>query len=533
MCKPNPLAKPKEKETSMNGGISFSSAVLLTLLASSLSFFGGRIFSIHYLKDANNWVQNPAVSPVKILDKLTPKSYGATISSKMPMSPHKMPMNARHETLTPPKPIKGKRPPKTKYTSVVSKLVHVMSERYADIHLHDHIDDLRDEEEVHKGICNFNTEGDHECLIDKFTQEDYDAAFALEKEDGDDNDDDEEEEEEEEHLPAGQHLIIDMENVNHEFLDSADRLAEAMVKVVNESQLTLLSYHCHKLIPMGVSCVGVLLESHISFHTWPDKGVIALDLFTCGSGLLVPVLPIIEKLFAIPMAGVTEKSSALSKPRMVWSHKLRGFGNFDDNPLHGDLGELVLESHSYEYKKEIATVKSPFQTIDIFDIVDNRDDYYRFMKSKENLDSYEAKNYEEMFRPNRQIFLGGVLQSESDSESSYHEALVQPAMFTHPNPRRVAIIGGGEGATLREVLKHDTVEKVKMIEIDEIMVQASRKYIPMFSNCTFIEGSAEWCGDDERTEMHYTDALKWFMDRFGEGATVDEDRFDVIIMDAL
>merc|ERR1740124_1583740 len=105
---------------------------------------------------------------------------------------------------------------------------------------------------------------------------------------------------ESQHLPAGQHLLVDIANVSYSFLNSEVRLAQAMIDVVNLSKLTLLSYHCHSLIPVGVSCVGVLLESHVSFHTWPVEGVITLDLFTCGSGRLVPVLPIIERLFAIP-----------------------------------------------------------------------------------------------------------------------------------------------------------------------------------------------------------------------------------------
>jgi hypothetical protein len=71
----------------------------------------------------------------------------------------------------------------------------------------------------------------------------------------------------EEHLPAGQHLLMDLMNVEAEFLNSEQRLADAMVQSIKTAGLTLLSYHCHSLLPAGVSCVGVLLESHISFHT--------------------------------------------------------------------------------------------------------------------------------------------------------------------------------------------------------------------------------------------------------------------------
>jgi hypothetical protein len=68
-----------------------------------------------------------------------------------------------------------------------------------------------------------------------------------------------------------QHLLVDIKGIEADFLDSEVRLAKAMVDTVNNAGLTMLSYHCHKLIPKGVSCVGVLLESHISFHTWPGK----------------------------------------------------------------------------------------------------------------------------------------------------------------------------------------------------------------------------------------------------------------------
>jgi S-adenosylmethionine decarboxylase proenzyme, Bacillus form len=152
------------------------------------------------------------------------------------------------------------------------------------------------------------------------------------------------------HVPAGQHLLVDIKNVDGTFLNSELRLAQAMVNVVNESKLTLLSYHCHKLIPMGVSCVGVLLESHISFHTWPEEGVITLDLFTCGSGELVPVLPIIEKLFAIPI----EDDHATDPPQIVWSHKLRGF-NPEHSILGDDLGQFVLERTQMDLKVEVGS----------------------------------------------------------------------------------------------------------------------------------------------------------------------------------
>jgi S-adenosylmethionine decarboxylase proenzyme len=114
------------------------------------------------------------------------------------------------------------------------------------------------------------------------------------------------------HMPQGQHLLIDIENVDAIFLNSEERLASVMLEMIDECGLTLLSYHCHGLTPSGVSCAGVLLESHVSFHTWPAEGVITLDLFTCGDESLLPIVPLVERLFSVPRDG------SKAKPQMVW-----------------------------------------------------------------------------------------------------------------------------------------------------------------------------------------------------------------------
>lgn len=72
---------------------------------------------------------------------------------------------------------------------------------------------------------------------------------------------------------------------------------------------------------------------------------------------------------------------------------------------------------------------------------------------------------------------GMVMLSERD-EFVYHEMMAHVAMFSHPNPENVLIIGGGDGGTAREVLKHPSVKKVDMVEIDEAVVRASKLHMP-------------------------------------------------------
>lgn len=113
----------------------------------------------------------------------------------------------------------------------------------------------------------------------------------------------------------------------------------------------------------------------------------------------------------------------------------------------------------------------------------------------------------------KSIFLNGVLQSAQIDEYVYHELLVHPAFYLHRNPEKVLILGGGEGATLREVLKHP-VKKAVMVDIDKQVVETSKLYLPEWSDGSF---------DDKRAELVFDDARK-FVEHCNE-------KFDIVISD--
>lgn len=79
------------------------------------------------------------------------------------------------------------------------------------------------------------------------------------------------------------------------------------------------------------------------------------------------------------------------------------------------------------------------------------------------------------------LVLDGIIQCTERDEFAYQEMLTHLAMFSHPLPRKVLIIGGGDGGVLREVLKHETVESVTLCEIDEMVVNVSRKFLPQMA----------------------------------------------------
>jgi len=336
-------------------------------------------------------------------------------------------------------------------------------------------------------------------------------------------------------LPSGEHLLVDIKDVDSLFLNSKVRIAISFVDLIKESYVGLLSYHCRSLEPMGVSCFGVSSEGRVSIRTWPAEGVIVMDVFTYGaSSRLIPVLLTIKKLFAI-----AAESDSMPEPRILWSHKLRGFRDGfsgyrrHENALETDVGMDTLRMHYLDMKEELLSEETNFQRVDIYEVINPRiNSLARYEKSLSGDGSYESL-HPEICRPDKILFLDGVQQSSLYGEAAYHEALVHPSMITHPNPKRVAIVGGGEGATLREVLKHNTVEEVLMVEIDGELVAMCREHLPEWSDCTDLLGSdADSCFDDSRATVSFEDAFGWFIDNFGDDKKQRE-QFDVIIMDAL
>jgi len=114
----------------------------------------------------------------------------------------------------------------------------------------------------------------------------------------------------------------------------------------------------------------------------------------------------------------------------------------------------------------------------------------------------------------RALILDGKIQSAEHDEYIYHEILVHPGMVLHNRPEEILVVGGGEGAVLREVLRHPSVKRVVMVDIDREVVELCKRYLPGWSNGAF---------DDQRVEVVYTDARKYIK--------MSGDYFDLVIMD--
>ena len=112
------------------------------------------------------------------------------------------------------------------------------------------------------------------------------------------------------------------------------------------------------------------------------------------------------------------------------------------------------------------------------------------------------------------LVLDGVIQVTERDEHAYQEMLTHIALFAHPDPKKVLVIGGGDGGVLREVAKHKGVEEIVECEIDEGVINVSKKYFP-----SLAKGY-----DDPRVSVKVMDGAR-FMEE-------NQDAFDVIITDS-
>ena len=114
----------------------------------------------------------------------------------------------------------------------------------------------------------------------------------------------------------------------------------------------------------------------------------------------------------------------------------------------------------------------------------------------------------------RMLVLDGIVQTTIKDEFVYHEMISHIPLFTHLNPKKVLVVGGGDGGVIREVLKHNSVTKVVLCEIDKAVIEECKKYLPEIS-CAL---------EDPKCEIFIGDGIKYVKEH--------KDEFDVIIVDS-
>lgn len=144
-------------------------------------------------------------------------------------------------------------------------------------------------------------------------------------------------------------------------------------------------------------------------------------------------------------------------------------------------------SQTVEVRKVVYRGQSTFQTIEIFDT--------------------------EVF--GRMLLLDGHIQLTTFDEHAYHEGLVQIPLMNLASPSRALVIGGGDGGVIRELCRCESIKHIDMVEIDELVVDAAREFLPSLSEGAF---------DDPRVQLHIGDAFPF--------VKADLPQYDLIVVDS-
>jgi spermidine synthase len=112
------------------------------------------------------------------------------------------------------------------------------------------------------------------------------------------------------------------------------------------------------------------------------------------------------------------------------------------------------------------------------------------------------------------LLLDGMVMTTDRDEFVYHEMVAHPALFTHPNPEHVLVVGGGDGGVIREILKHPKVKRAVLVDIDGKVIEYSKKYLPQIASGL----------DDPRVEVIVNDGFMHIHDH--------KNTYDVIMVDS-
>ncbi|AFM03665.1 S-adenosylmethionine decarboxylase proenzyme [Bernardetia litoralis DSM 6794] len=317
----------------------------------------------------------------------------------------------------------------------------------------------------------------------------------------------------------GRHIIVELYDCKPSLLDDVTYVQNAMQNAAQQAGATIINLTFHHFSPYGVSGVVVIQESHLAIHTWPEWGFASIDLFTCGESTDPwKCYRVLKDAFLASHGSTIEmrrgqlellkkndyKPSSLLQNRNSITQKTNEKPIFRAENQHQEINTISKEiwfterdenlALSLKHKGDLLFKKqSSFQKVEVFDT-------FAFGKA---------------------LVLDGLVVATEKDEAAYHEMLVHPAFTfytnSHSKPKKILIIGGGDGGTAREVLRYDCVEKVIMIEQDKIVTEAAKAH---------FEGLASAL-ENPKLELVFSEANHFF-DTYSD----KHSKFDIIIVDA-
>src|SRR5258706_3771437 len=241
----------------------------------------------------------------------------------------------------------------------------------------------------------------------------------------------------------GLHLIGDLTGCrcDPQLLLDGERFRAKCLEMVEASGLTIMDSTFHTFEGGGFTGTVVLAESHLAIHTWPERQGLTLDVYVCNySGDNSAKA---RKLFDLLVD--------YFQPGEVARHDIDRGEHLLMEPLNATTGFYIKAG------RQIGEWQTKFQKMQI----------------------YDTAQYGKLFR------LDGFNMTSEKEEFVYHENLMHPALTAHAAPRRVLVIGGGDGGSSQEALKHPSVDSLTMVEIDDDVIRGAKEHFQAVHNGVF------------------------------------------------
>lgn len=283
----------------------------------------------------------------------------------------------------------------------------------------------------------------------------------------------------------GLHLTADLFQCtcDQALMVCADTIAQLCRSQTHASGLTLVDDKWVKFPewqgqPGGVTGAVLLAESHLAIHTWPETGNVTIDVYVCNFS---------DDNSAKAQALMDGVVAAYAPKDAVRQQLWRGDISTDTVGQYPWVMERLTDDAAFGLRAHnVQRTQTPFQTLEMMDTPS----FGRVMR------------------------LDDCFMTSERDEFFYHECMAHPAAMAHPQPQQALIIGGGDGGLAEELLKHNTMQRVVLAELDAAVIEASKAQLHAVHRNVW---------DDARLQLQIGDGM----------AYVDSthERFDLICMD--
>jgi spermidine synthase len=270
----------------------------------------------------------------------------------------------------------------------------------------------------------------------------------------------------------GLHLIGDLTGCrcDPQLLLDGESFRTKCLDMVAAAGLTTMDATFRTFDGGGFTGTVVLAESHLALHTWPERQGLTLDVYVCNY----------SADNSVKARNLFDHLIEYFQPTEVAKHEIDRGEHMLMEPLNETTGFYIKAT------KQIGEWQTRFQKMQI----------------------YETPHYGKLFR------LDGFNMTSEKEEFVYHENLIHPALTAHAAPKKVLIVGGGDGGSSEEALKHPSVEQVTMVEIDGDVIQVAKEHFRAVHNGVF---------DNPKLRVIVDDGMKFVRET--------QEKFDLIGLD--